>query len=591
MFQRLRHLTVANTSNTGLLSPLGRRLLFSVLMVSSIVTLLASAAIIWSDYRDGVRLYDKVLEQISSGYQNSITYSLWNFDSRQLDTQLQGIMNFPGVIYVQIDHDGQVLQSLGNLYEKGDRNLVIPLDYTSNDTPHHLGLLRITQSYKSLYESLQTRGVDILISQFLLTLSVSVLMLLIVHRLVTRRLGRMADWALNFRLENPELALNVDHPGYEQDEISQVADAINRMRLTLKHDLERREAENQQREQLKEQLSLAVDNAALGFCRYDIPENTFYCNSHFAGQLGTNEVSIESLKEPMAFFLSHFTGAEADKQRERVRQLLQGNQVRLHDTFLLLNQQQQQRYFDISLQVIRYHENRPQQILICMIDRTAEVTANQHLNDLETRREQETHTLQLALQRENEELKEAQRLLQQELLRLRSNQRHLHMNTLCHLMSGSIRRWHNARPQTDMELWLHFLERDLFGKRISLDISRFVREKLEQVRQRYGITITQSIPLSLIMEEDPAVLEALLHLLFPADVLQYSTQMSVHIKLSDNRLATEIILTSQRLPDQPEQALSFKLAEVLMQLHYEGTLSIRKNQDQLQLRLSMPLSE
>src|SRR5690554_8137548 len=90
------------------------------------VSLLISAALLWLDYQSGIKRYEEVLNQISSSYQSSISYSLWNFDNRQLESQLQNITNFPGIIYVQVDNDGKIIGSKGDLYAKAQRRFVIP---------------------------------------------------------------------------------------------------------------------------------------------------------------------------------------------------------------------------------------------------------------------------------------------------------------------------------------------------------------------------------------------------------------------------------------------------------------------------------
>src|SRR5690606_33699343 len=118
--------------------------------------------------------YDKALQQIRSSYQDSITYSLGNFDKRQVETLLQGVSNFAGVGYVQLDHDGTVLHSIGDLYRKSDQRLVIPLQYQNVTGTTELGTLRVSQSYEVLYDTLTGRAADILISQFLLIFSVAV---------------------------------------------------------------------------------------------------------------------------------------------------------------------------------------------------------------------------------------------------------------------------------------------------------------------------------------------------------------------------------------------------------------------------------
>src|SRR5690554_7871891 len=147
------------------------------------VSLLISAALLWLDYQSGIKRYEEVLNQISTSYQSSISYSLWNFDNRQLESQLQGITNFPGIVYVQVDNDGKIIGSKGDLYAKAQRRFVIPLYYKNNQTSHLLGQLRINQSYDALYESLYSRGAAILLSNIILFFLVVFIVLIVLHRL------------------------------------------------------------------------------------------------------------------------------------------------------------------------------------------------------------------------------------------------------------------------------------------------------------------------------------------------------------------------------------------------------------------------
>src|SRR5690554_4200269 len=333
------------TSST--ISPLGRRIFVILFLISICVSFAVSAALLWLDYQAGIKRYEEVLNQISSSYQSSISYSLWNFDSRQLESQLQGITNFPGIVYVQVDNDGKVISSKGDLYKKAERRFVIPLFYKNNQTSHLLGQLRINQSYEALYESLYSRGAAILLSNIILFFLVVFIVLIVLHRLVTRRLWKMARWAQSFSLANLDDELIIGKQHHVEDEFSYVVDAINQMRVTIQDELTLREKENLQREQLQEQLALAVDNASLGFCRYELTNKKFICNTHFASQLGTNEVDIEDMRDPMQFFLNQITGPNSVKQIESINQLLRGNKVRLHDRFTM-QQDNQKAVLEIS---------------------------------------------------------------------------------------------------------------------------------------------------------------------------------------------------------------------------------------------------
>src|SRR5690606_34011502 len=100
----------------------------------------------------------------------------------------------------------------------------------------------------------------------------------------------------------------------KRDELNMVADAINRMRDTLQQDVDERERARMQLENTKEQLSMAINNAAIGFCRY-LPDNdSFECNNHFANQLASTELELESMKHPMDRLMDMISGPHGVEQ-------------------------------------------------------------------------------------------------------------------------------------------------------------------------------------------------------------------------------------------------------------------------------------
>lgn len=580
---------------SDVIAPIGRRLLYSLLSTSSLIALLSSAVMLWTDYRQGVADYDKALQQIRSSYQDSITYSLWNFDKRQLETLLQGVSIFPGVVYVQLDHDGTVLHSIGDLYRKSDQRLVIPLQYQNVTGTTELGTLRVSQSYEVLYDTLTGRAADILISQFLLIFSVAVMLLLIVHRLIARRLQRMADWASTFSLENPDLELQVDRPGDPRDELSYVAAAINDMRTTLQEDLRLREQEYDQRKQLQHQLAMAVDNAALGFCRYDLSQDAFYCNNHFATQIGSNEPDIENLRQPMEFFLSCITGPEAERQVERIRQLLQGHQVRLHDSFRMLDKQQKERFFDISLQVIRYQDNRPEQVLICIIDRSKELKAREQLQQMRQQLEQEVVRQTHELHESNQELQRQLNDQQREVQRLRSGRQPHYMQTICALIAKDIQQWQSIHQLPAVQQWQEFFALDLYQNRTSLDLCAWLRQQFEQWQNDYGLQADLHIPFSLLVQENPAIPQFILRTLL-LSAAQNKEQnsgnpvpLSLHVWVREDHLEARLTLPDTHWTVAPD-AHAFRLCQALCGLRYDAELSHRQQEQQQIIHLILPLA-
>lgn len=555
--------------------------------MSICVSLLISAALLWLDYQAGLKRYEEVLTQISTSYQSSISYSLWNFDSRQLESQLQGITNFPGIVYAQVDNDGRVISSKGDLYKKSERSFVIPLTYKNNQTAHSLGQLRINQSHDGLYESLYSRGVAILLSNIIIFFLLAIIALIVLNHLVTRRLWQVAQWAKKFNLSNLDDELVIDQQPHREDELTYVVDAINQMRITIQDELTLREKENIKREQLQEELALAIDNASLGFCRYEINKKKFVCNTHFASQLGTNEVDIETMRDPMEFFLKQVTGPNSIQKIENINQLLKGNKIRLHDRFDM-QQGNQQAVLDISFQVISYEDNCPSQVLICMTDLTREAKLQNKVTQLNIEKEKDRATVTHILQSENQKLLEEIKEFRQEILKLRLSQQPKHLKALSTLMDEYLHSWKSVMTPGEYELWHSFLNIDFYKKLTTLDISQLIGNLSTVIANKHAITIKKELPFSIIADEDPDVLSFTVEkILFP-ELIRKSKEISLSVRLNNSRLNTTWQFMTEVDTDFVEQSLSYKLAGMIVKIRYNGTLTSKKEGEKLEIFLSTP---
>ncbi len=573
--------------SSSTISPLGRRIFVILFLISICASFAVSVALVWLDYQAGIKRYEEVLNQISSSYQSSISYSLWNFDSRQLESQLQGITNFPGIVYAQVDNDGKVISSKGDLYSKAQRRFVIPLSYKNNQTSHTLGQLRINQSYDALYESLYNRGAAILLSNIILFFLIASIVLVVLHRLVTRRLWKMAQWAQSFSLANLEDELIIDQEQHAEDEFTYVVYAINQMRITIQDELILREKEDLQREQLKEQLALAVDNASLGFCRYDTNKKKFICNTHFASQLGTNEVDIEDMRDPMMFFLNQITGPNKVEQTEKINQLLKGNKVRLHDRFTM-QQGNQQAVLEISFQVISYQDNCPQQVLICMTDLTRESKLQNKIVQLNIDKEQDRATVTNILQSENQRLLDERKEFRQEILKLRLSQQPKHLKALSKLIDEYLDSWKGAMQAGEYELWHAFLNIDFYNKLVTLDVSQLIGNLTTTLGTKHSILIKKDLPFSIIADEDSDVLGFVIEkILFP-ELLNKSSEVALSVRLNNSRLNSTWQITTEIDVDFVEQSLSYKLANMIVKIRYNGSITSKKEGEKLEIFLSTP---
>ncbi|MEK9712171.1 MAG: hypothetical protein VW258_06370 [Thalassolituus sp.] len=363
-------------------SHVGVRLLSYLLAFSFIVSVLASGFVLYSDYRRGIDQYRANLEQIHTSYQQSVSYSLWNFDNRQIESQLDGILNFPGVVYVYIESRDKMVQSAGDIYTAADLQYSFPLTHQSASQEYHLGNLYLNLNYTGLYEDLKHKALTIIGTQFIKTFSVSVFILVMVRLLITRRLETMAQWANNFNLSNLDTPLRFANSEAKFDELDMVAHAINRMRETLREDAQERERSREQLVEAKEQLTVAIDNALLGFARYLPESDHLQCNNHFARHLATTRQELEGIPNAMERLRDMITGLKGPEQREKINQLLLGRISRLHGEFTIANFRNEKCYFDITMQTLQFSESRPREVLICLLDKTREQTATRRAHEL-----------------------------------------------------------------------------------------------------------------------------------------------------------------------------------------------------------------
>lgn len=225
-------------------SPLSFRLLAWILLFSSAFTLVASALQIYSDYRKDLSQIDNRMQVVESGYASSLARSLWALDQKLLQTQMEGILSLPDVVHLrlriepdselvmgEIPRDAKTTSHSFNLVHQGDEMF-------------KLGELTVTADLERVYDELKRKVGVILLTQFLKTFFVSILIIWIFQHFVARHLTTMANYAREFSLKTTSRPLTLDRPNTpsnRNDELVRVTDAINQMRERLNADMERQQ--------------------------------------------------------------------------------------------------------------------------------------------------------------------------------------------------------------------------------------------------------------------------------------------------------------------------------------------------------------
>ncbi|UTW12736.1 ATP-binding protein [Marinobacterium rhizophilum] len=245
--------------------PLGYRMMLRVLGCSFIFILLSTALQLSLDYRREMQAIDQRLELIRSSYLTSLARSLWDLDDAQLRLQLNGILTLPDTLALQLQDTGpgpdlnlgQDLQRFSGAYRQHSFELVHTLP---GGEQRRLARLVVTTDLQALYHRLWSTGQHILLSQSALVLLITLALLIIFSRLVTRHLESMARFSHRIGAGDLAQPLRLERqvPGVA-DELDQVVNALNEMRQAIRRDIDRRDQEQQALRYNRDQLRALVD--------------------------------------------------------------------------------------------------------------------------------------------------------------------------------------------------------------------------------------------------------------------------------------------------------------------------------------------
>lgn len=219
---------------------MGLRLLTAIVLFSSLVTLISTALQLYIDYRADVSVIHARFDEIEKSYLGSLSGSLWTLDVDQIRLQLEGIRRLPGMRYLEASEIGRaderrVVVAIGQPATEAVIARDYPMTYAKDGgTVRFIGVLHVEATLSEVYHRLLEKAVVILVSQGVKTFLVSLFILFIVHRLVTRHLAAIAGFLHDYdpRSTTAPLVLSRRKPG-KPDELDQMTAAFNTLSARL----------------------------------------------------------------------------------------------------------------------------------------------------------------------------------------------------------------------------------------------------------------------------------------------------------------------------------------------------------------------
>ena len=213
------------------------RLLVSVVLFSSAVTLVLTALQLYLDYHHDVGVIERRLDEIEESYLDSIGEDLWRLDRSQLQLALEGIRRLPDMRAIEVREaadDNPLVVTVGERAKRWVMAREIPIVHVVNGSPQQIGIFRIEATLEDVYRQLIDKSLVILVSQGAKTFLVSLFIIYIFHRLVTRHLVAIADYVCGYDFRGPAAPLRLQRaPPSEADELDQVVTAFNDLCASL----------------------------------------------------------------------------------------------------------------------------------------------------------------------------------------------------------------------------------------------------------------------------------------------------------------------------------------------------------------------
>lgn len=221
-------------------------MLLAALVFSSVLTLLATGARTFLDYRERMRDIDKQIKDIEAGHLPVIIENLWVMDKVGLRTAVKGIMQIYRVGRLRIQDKGNTVIEVGDIKSRHFMQRDFPLYYEYKDRKLHLGTMQICIELDGIYKGLWKDTWLRLLYQGIQVFLMAFFIFFLFQLLVTRHLAHIAAYFREMGAVDLQRELTLKGkkaPDERPDELDEVVTAINSMRVNLKNSFEQLETE------------------------------------------------------------------------------------------------------------------------------------------------------------------------------------------------------------------------------------------------------------------------------------------------------------------------------------------------------------
>ena len=172
---------------------IGRRLIVQIIAFSTMITLLISVVQLAFEYRSLRSAMERELDGIAI-YVPTIAGSVWDFDEKQIQRAIDALILLPNLVEVRVIAADTSTKWVSR--KTATPNPILrsyPLRYESRGQMSEIGVLEVVSSLDGIYKQLINSALSIVLSNGVKTLLVALFMVVLIRRMLTTRLERLAE--------------------------------------------------------------------------------------------------------------------------------------------------------------------------------------------------------------------------------------------------------------------------------------------------------------------------------------------------------------------------------------------------------------
>ncbi|MGB1236972.1 MAG: ATP-binding protein [Pseudomonadales bacterium] len=205
------------------------RLLFYIILCNFVFALSTTSYSLYQEYQADREQILENIDNIFTSFGQSVAVSVWNLNEAQIGVQIEGILEFPDIQYVRIretiENVNIILSEVGVEPKDASFGRTFTLEYQGAK----VGQLEILAGLEGVYERIIDKVVFAIISQVIISLLLSAVILGLVHFIVIRHLEKIVAYVRKSAPDTVDLPLVLEGRAKRKriNELDELADAFN----------------------------------------------------------------------------------------------------------------------------------------------------------------------------------------------------------------------------------------------------------------------------------------------------------------------------------------------------------------------------